>query len=204
MKTLNFSRGPAILPRNGEEFEHPGFARSPFPLTSVLSLGERRNHSAPCAPTMGVGTFMVLMHARSGWWLSMNRRPDKGKKTTDGADYTDGEGLPSLSGSWPLSMRAHARWLRVNGERSEYSGFARDPFPLTSVLSLGERRNHSAPCAQTMGVGIFMVPMQPRQRSQEPGGVRRSWARTSKQQMGRSLDRSGLHSIRPYQRGMDC
>ncbi len=30
-----------------DEFERAGHARHPFPLTSILSLGKRRNHSAP-------------------------------------------------------------------------------------------------------------------------------------------------------------
>ncbi len=57
---------------NRGKFEDAGHARNPFPLTSILSLRERRNHSAPWAQKMGVGGSLVPMHARSGRRLSMN------------------------------------------------------------------------------------------------------------------------------------
>ncbi len=45
-----------------ETIEGPRLARNPFPLTSILSLGERRNHSAPWAQRMGVGGSLVATH----------------------------------------------------------------------------------------------------------------------------------------------
>ncbi len=42
---------------NGDKFEHARHARNTFPLTSVLSLRERREHSAPWADN-GRGRFI--------------------------------------------------------------------------------------------------------------------------------------------------
>ncbi len=45
---------------NREKFENAGPARNSFPLTSFLSLGERRNHSAPWVDN-GRGRFRGAM-----------------------------------------------------------------------------------------------------------------------------------------------
>ncbi len=50
---------------NRERFEELRLVENPFPLTSILSLGERRNHLAPWGQIVSVGC--LDRKPRQGW-----------------------------------------------------------------------------------------------------------------------------------------
>ncbi len=71
---------------NWEKFEDAGHARSPFPLTSFLSLRERRNHSAPWAQSKGVGGCLVPAPA---WQPKLADHELATAQQGETTDYTD-------------------------------------------------------------------------------------------------------------------